>query len=394
LSPGERPQMRVALVHDWLDTWGGGESVLAELLRTFPGSDVYTLVDFLRAEDRVRLDTARITTSSLQHLPGARRWFRHAAVLCPQLIERFDLVGYDVVISDSHAIAKGARIREGQIHVCYCHTPARFAWSTAALYADRAGASMAWRLPLIERALERFRRWDLATSARVGSFVANSRHTAAAIARCYGRDAEVIYPPVDCERFATAATDRGLDAPRTGYVTVSRLVPYKRVDVLVEAFRLLPDRRLIVVGDGPERSRLEALSVPNVTFAGRQDNTATTRLVAAARAFLFAVEEDFGIAPVEAQAAGTPVIAYGRGGARESIRGQDERSPTGVFFDAQTPHAVVTAIRLFESDHPRISAAACRDNALRFAPARFRAEIARAVEVAMAKRTRTPVFDA
>jgi glycosyltransferase involved in cell wall biosynthesis len=394
LSPGEWLQMRVALVHDWLDTWGGGEELLAELLRVYPGSDVYTLVDFLRPEDRIRLDIARIATSSLQHLPGARRWFRHAAVLWPQLIERFDLAGYDVVISDSHAIAKGVRTREGQVHVCYCHTPARFAWTMAALYADRAGAGAAWRRPLIERALERFRRWDLAASTRVGSFVANSRHTAAAIARCYGRDAEVIYPPVDGERFATAANDRGQGSPRTDYVTVSRLVPYKRVDVLVEAFRLLPDRRLIVIGDGPERSRIEFLSVPNVEFAGRLGNIATACHVAAARAFLFAAEEDFGIAPVEAQAAGTPVIAYGRGGARESIRGQDQSSPTGVFFDAQTPHAVAAAVRLFEAVQEGISATACRDNALRFAPARFRSEIARAVQAAITKHSRTHVFDA
>ena len=177
-------------------------------------------------------------------------------------------------------------------------------------------------------------------------------------------------------------------APRADYVTVSRLVPYKRIDVLVEAFRALPERRLIVVGDGPERPRLEALAVPNVEFVGQQDDQETASRVAGARAFLFAAEEDFGIAPVEAQAAGTPVIAYGRGGVRESVRGQDDRAPTGVFFDAQTPHAVAAAVRSFEADAGRISAVACRENALRFAPARFRDEIARVVDEACAARAR------
>jgi glycosyltransferase involved in cell wall biosynthesis len=380
--------MRVALVHDWLDSWGGGEGVLVELLRMFPGADVYTLVDFLRREDRARLGTTRIATSSLQSIPGARRWFRYAAALRPQLIERFDLDGYDLVISDSHAIAKGARVRAGQIHVCYCHTPARFAWTMTATYAEHATAGAAWRRPLVRLALERFRRWDRAASERVDRFVANSNHIAAAISRCYGRDAEVVHPPVDIERFSMAANGRATAAPSGDYVSVSRLVPYKRVDVLIEAFRALPDRRLIVVGDGPERSRLEALAVPNVVFTGQQDDAETARHVAAARAFLFAAEEDFGIAPVEAQAAGIPVIAYGRGGVLESIRGQHRSRPTGRFFDVQEPWAVVDAVRTFEAASAPITAAACRENALRFAPARFRDEMARIVDTAIAARAR------
>jgi glycosyltransferase involved in cell wall biosynthesis len=381
--------MRVALVHDWLDSWGGGENVLSELLHAFPGADVYTLVDFLRPEERARLGQTRITTSSMQHVPGARRWFRYATVLRPQVIERFDLDGYDVVISDSHAVAKGARVRADQAHVCYCHTPARFAWTMTETYAERAVGGARWRRPLVDRALERFRRWDRAASARVDCFVANSRHIAAAIARCYGRDAEVVYPPVDVARFALAADARAADAPRSDYITVSRLVPYKRVDVLLEAFRAMPDRRLIVVGDGPERARLESQAAPNIEFTGRGDDAEIARRIAGARAFVFAAEEDFGIAPVEAQAAGTPVIAYGRGGARESIRGLNDPVPTGVLFDAQTPAAVIDAVLTFESAASRISAAACRDNALRFAPGRFRDEMTRIVDAAVATRART-----
>lgn len=380
--------MRVALVHDWLDTWGGGEAVLAELLRVFPGADVYTLVDFLEPSERSRLGNLRVAATALGGLPGSRRWFRYAAVVRPQLIERFDLSGYDIVVSDSHAIAKGARTGPGQVHVCYCHTPARFAWTMAATYAERAAGTAAWRRPLVEYLLARFRRWDCAASRRVDRFLANSRHIAAEISRCYGREADVIHPPVDVERFAKAAAGRGSDAPRADYVTVSRLVPYKRIDVLAEAFRLLPERRLKVVGDGPERARLVALAVPNVEFVGAQDDASIAVHVASARAFLLAALEDFGIAPVEAQAAGTPVIAYGRGGVRESIRGLDDRAPTGVFFDAQTPEAVAAAVREFEANAARITVAACRENALRFAPARFRDEIAGAVDEACAARAR------
>jgi len=380
--------MRVALVHEWLDTWGGSEAVLAELLRVFPGADVYTLVDFLSQEDRARLGPVRIATSPFAAIPAARRWFRYAAVLRPQVIERFDLTRYDVVVSNSHAIAKGARTGPGQVHVCYCHTPARFAWTMAETYAEHAAADAAWRRPFVDFALARFRRWDRAASARVDRFVANSRHIATAIARCYGREADVVYPPVDVERFVRAAATRNPDEPRSEYVTVSRLVPYKRIDLLVEAFRALPERRLVVVGDGPERSRLEALRVPNVEFAGQQGDAETARRVADARAFLFAAEEDFGIAPVEAQAAGVPVIAFGQGGARETVRGQDDPVPTGAFFDAQTSESVVAAVRAFEANAGRINSAACRDNALRFAPARFREEIARVVDQAFAARAR------
>jgi glycosyltransferase involved in cell wall biosynthesis len=381
--------MRVALVHDWLDTWGGGENVLVEFLRLFPGADIYTLVDFLAPAERARLPGTRIRTSVLQRIPQAQRAFRYAAVLWPQVIERFDLSAYDLVVSDSHAIAKGARTRTGQTHVCYCHTPARFAWTMAATYArEAAGAGAgAWTRPLVDRALARFRAWDRDASSRVDCFVANSRHIAGAIRSAWGRDAAVVYPPVDVERFAAAAPGGDRDPRAAPYVTVSRLVPYKRIDVIIDAFRALPDRRLVVVGDGPERDRLAATLPPNVTLAGRLDDEATVGQVAAAAAFLFVAEEDFGIAPVEAQAAGTPVIAYGRGGVLESVHGLEHARPTGLFFDAQTPAALADAVRRFEAARGRIDPAACRERARSFAPARFRAEFEAVVTATLARRT-------
>jgi len=376
---------RVALVHDWLDTWGGGEAVLAELTRAFPRSDVYTLVDFLAPAERARIDAARIVCSPLTRLPGAKRWFRYAAVVWPSLIERFDLSGYDLILSDSHAIAKGARKRNGgQVHVCYCHTPARFAWTMESTYTDVSAAGSASRRWLTRRALANFRAWDLRAAARVDRFVANSRHIAQTIERCYGRTADVIYPPVDVERFARAAADHA-EVKSGDYVTLSRLVPYKRIDVIVEAFRSMPQHRLVVIGDGPERAALAAVCPPNVRLVGRLDDDATAAQLARARAFVFAAEEDFGIAPIEAQAAGLPVIAYGRGGALETIRGLDDARPTGVLFDEQTPAAVAAAVRAFEAAAARISTSACRESAARFTAIRFRTEIKRIVDDALAR---------
>lgn len=363
-------QKRVALVHDWLESPGGGEAVLSSLLRLFPEAPVFTLVDFLSDAERRRLGNAVIHTSPLQHLPGAKRWFRYAAALFPSVVERFDTSPYDVIISDSHSVAKGVRTRTGQTHICYCHTPARFAWAMASTYRHRAAAGNRWRGLLAHRAQERFRAWDVEASGNVDHFIANSRHTATAIERCYGREARVIYPPVDVDRFEQAGRGpRGED-----YLIVSRLVPYKRLDILIDAFRRMQKRRLTIIGDGPERSHLAHHLPPNVVLAGRLDDDQTARAMGNARAFLFVAQEDFGIAPVEAQAAGTPVIAYRGGGVGETIRGLDATLPTGVLFDAQTTDAIVDAVERFEATS--IDSDACRVNAARFAAPRFRAEMA------------------
>ena len=367
-------QGRVALVHDWLEAPGGGEAVLSSLLQLFPEAPVFTLVDFLTDIERQRLGGPVIHTTPLQHMPGARRWFRYAAALFPTLVERLDTSAYDVVISDSHAIAKGVRTHAGQTHICYCHTPARFAWAMASTYRDRAAGGNRWRALLARRAQARFREWDVAASRNVDHFIANSQHIASAIERCYGRRAAVIYPPVDVERFERSGSGTRGD----GYVTVSRLVPYKRLDIVIDAFRRLPERRLTIIGDGPERARLARNLPANVVLAGRLDDEQTAIAMGTARAFVFAAYEDFGIAPVEAQAAGTPVIAYRDGGSSETIRGLDAALPTGVLFDAQTPAAIVDAIARFEAT--TIDSDACRLNAARFAAPRFRAQFAAHVD--------------
>jgi glycosyltransferase involved in cell wall biosynthesis len=361
---------RIALVHDWLDTWRGGENVLAELLRLYPQADLFALVDFLPDALRARLSGRRAVTSFLQRLPGARRHFRALLPLFPRAIESLDVSAYDLVLSSSHAVAKGVRTGSDQLHICYCHTPMRYAWDLRDQYLEVSGhAARPWA-PIARRLLDRLREWDRRTSDRVSEFVANSQYIRARIRRCYDRDATVIAPPVDTEFFAPGP------ARRDGFVTASRWVPYKRIDLIVEAFRALPAERLVVAGDGPESARVRSAAGSNVRFVGEVSRERLRELLRGARAFLFAAEEDFGILPVEAQAVGTPVIAFGRGGALETIRGLDDPAPTGVFFKEQTPAAIADAVRNFVGNASKIRPEACRESALRFSAERFRREFA------------------
>jgi glycosyltransferase involved in cell wall biosynthesis len=362
--------LRIAIVHDWLDTWRGGERVLAEILKLYPQAELFTLVDFLPQAERGPLGRIPIHTSFIQHLPYARTAFRRYLPLFPRAVESFDMSRFDLVLSSSHAVAKGVRTHPGQLHVCYCYTPMRYAWDLQETYLAQVGLDRGIKGWLVRQSLARLRRWDLRVSTRVNAFVAISHHIARRIERCYGREAHVIYPPV-AQAHEMAPVPRG-----PAYVTVSQFVPYKRIDAIVAAFATLPDRELMVIGDGPERERIAAQAGPNVHLLGKLSDQARDRWLAAARAFVFAAEEDFGIAPLEAQAHGSPVIAYGRGGVLETIRGLDDPAPTGVFFAEQSPAAIVQAIRSFETHESRIVAAACRANAERFRAERFRTEIA------------------
>lgn len=366
--------MRIAVVHDWLDTWRGGETVLAEILRIYPDADLFALVDFLPEADRGALNGKRATTSFLQRVPFAHAGFRMLLPLFPRAVESLDVSAYDLVISSSHAVAKGARTRAGQVHICYCYTPMRYAWDLRDQYLAQTGLDRGLRGFIAKRMLSRLRAWDRAASARVDHFVAISSYIADRIRRSYGRDSRVIYPPVAVQPVEPSI-------PRVShYVTVSQLVPYKRIDLIVEAFRLLPDRELIVIGEGPERARISAIAPRNVRALGRLPDAERNRWLASARAFIFAAEEDFGIAPLEAQALGTPVIAYAGGAASETIRGLDATAPSGVLFGEQSSAAIANAVVEFERNASRISASACRDNAQRFDAERFRREFRDFVE--------------
>lgn len=253
---------RIAVIHDWLDTWGGGENVLAEILRAYPQADLYSLVDFFPQALRERLAGKRARSTFLQHVPGARRHFRLLLPLFPRAIESLDVGAYDLVLSSSHAVAKGVRTAPSQLHVCYCHTPMRYAWDLRDQYLRQRGLASGIRGALANRMLDRVRDWDRRSSSRVTRFIANSAFVRDRIARCYDRDATVIHPPVDTEFFTPGASTE----PRDYYFAASRWVPYKRMDLIAAAFRALPQRRLIVAGEGPEAARVRAAAGANVEF--------------------------------------------------------------------------------------------------------------------------------
>jgi glycosyltransferase involved in cell wall biosynthesis len=358
--------MKIAIVHDWLVTYAGAERVLEQMLAVYPNAELYSLIDFVPESERGFLGGRRARTSFLQRMPGARRHYRSYLPLMPLAIEQFDLSSHDLVISSSYAVAKGILTGPDQLHICMCYSPIRYAWDLQHQYLRETGLDRGLRSVFARTLLHYMRNWDARTGNGVDEFIAISGFVARRIRKVYRREAVVIYPPVDvCEFTPGQSKD-------DSYVTASRLVPYKRIDLLVDAFSGMPDRRLVVIGDGPELRRIRSKAGSNVTLLGTQPLSVLREHLQRARAFVFAAEEDFGIAPLEAQACGTPVIAFGKGGSIETIRGLEHPQPTGVFFDEQTVPAVQHAVELFEREQHRISPAACRENALRFDSDRFR----------------------
>ncbi|WP_331717077.1 glycosyltransferase family 4 protein [Burkholderia stabilis] len=364
--------MKIAIVHDWLVVPGGAERVMAHMIDCFPQADIYSLVDFL--EDRDCLRGRAVRTSFIQNLPFARKRYRSYLPLFPLAIEQFDLSEYDVVLSSSYAVAKGVLSGPDQFHASYVHSPVRYAWDLQHQYLKEAGLASGPKSAIARALLHYIRNWDARSANGVDRVAANSHFIARRIRKAYRRDATVIYPPVDVEHLSLR-TDK--DA---FYLTASRLVPYKRIDLIVEAFSRTPERRLVVIGDGPEMAKIRALAGPNVTLLGYQPFDVLHDHLQRARAFVFAAEEDFGISPVEAQACGTPVIAYGKGGVRESVRAWPCAGATGLFYRAQTVDSLVDALVRFEA-LPRGSfdPHACRANAEFFGSARFRDEFTRFV---------------
>lgn len=365
---------RIAIVHDWLIDYAGSERVLAQILRCFPEADLFTLLDRMPESERAPLGGRAARTTFLQRMPGITSHLAYYLPLLPLAIEQLDVTGYDLVISSSHAVAKGVIVSPDALHVSYVHSPMRYAWDQQFVYLREGRMERGLRGAVLRWVLHRLRSWDRRSADGVDIFVANSHFVARRIVKAYRRDAEVIYPPVDTDFFRPQAA-RG-----EYYVTVSRLLGYKRVDLLVKAFAELPDRRLLVIGDGPEYARLKALASPNVELAGHLPAETLRERIQKARAFLFSAVEDFGIAPVEAMACGTPVIALRRGGAAETVAGLESDQPTGVFFEHDNPGAVSEAVRVFERNEQRISTAACRTRAERFSADRFRSEFRGLVE--------------
>ncbi len=374
-----QPPRRVAVVHEWLIDYSGSERVLEQILLSYPDADLYALVDFLPEADRHFLHGRQAQTSFIQRLPFAQKRFRNYLPLFPLAIEQFDLSDYDLIITSSHAVAKGVLTGPDQLHVSYVHSPMRYAWDLQHIYLRESGLTKGLKAWFARWVLHKLRIWDVRTGAGVNRFVANSAYIARRIAKAYDRASTVIYPPVDTDGFAYAPEKEDF------YLTASRLVPYKKIDLIAEAFTGMPDKRLVIIGDGPEMDKVKSKSGANVEILGYQPFDNLRDHMQRARAFVFAAEEDFGIVPVEAQACGTPVIAYGRGGARETVRDIEMPDPTGIWFEPQTPEAIRDAVNRFEAAGGRISTAACRRNAERFSPDRFRGELTDFVDKAWAE---------
>jgi glycosyltransferase involved in cell wall biosynthesis len=365
---------RVAVVHDWLTTYAGAERVLAQILRIWPEADLFSIVDFLPEEDRPALLGKHATTSFIQRMPRAKTAYRSYLPLMPIAVEQFDLSGYDLVISSSHAVAKGVITGPDQYHVSYLHSPIRYAWDLQHQYLKEAGLQSGAKSWAARALLHYVRMWDQRTSNGVDLFVANSAYIARRIRKVYGYPSKVVFPPVDVTHF-TIGTQRD-----DFYLAASRLVPYKKMALIVEAFASMPDRRLVVIGDGPDFAKVKSKLTPNVALLGYQPIEVLTDHMQRAKALVFAAEEDFGITPVEAQACGTPVIAFGKGGALETvIDSPDPAKRTGIFFKRQTVADIVDAVHRFEASEP-FDPEVCRANAQQYSPERFRREFLELVE--------------
>ena len=361
--------MRTALIHEWFTALAGSESVVEQLCHLYPDADLYAIyADPSVVASTEYLRDRRLETSFIKHLPRAAQSFRSYLLLMPLAVEQFDLSRYDLVISSSHAAAKGVLTGPDQLHISYVHSPIRYAWDLQHQYLREARLDRGMKGWVAKWMLHRMRIWDYRTAAGVDYFVANSRYVARRISKVYGRQADVIYPPVDVARFGLR------EAKGDFYLAASRLVPYKRMDLIVEAFAAMPDKRLVVIGDGPEAEKVRSKAAPNVELLGYQPGHVLRDLMQQARAFVFAAEEDFGIIPVEAQACGTPVIAFGKGGALETVRGPESPQPTGLFFPSQEVASIVEAVQRFEADRDRFEPKACRANAERFSAERFASE--------------------
>ncbi len=373
--------MKTAVVHEWLVNYAGSERVLEQILNLYPEADLFSVCDFLPDKERDFILRKNVTTSFIQHLPQAKTRYRTYLPLMPLAMSRLDLSQYDLIISNSHSVAKGVRKRPGQLQICYCHTPMRYAWDLRDQYLRESGLDSGIKGFAAKTVLNKLRSWDLNTSKQVDHFLANSFYIKDRIKRAYNRDADVIYPPVDVAGFAFE------DKKEDFFLTVSRMVPYKKIDLIVEAFSGtgLP---LVVIGDGPDFLKVRAGAGKNIQFKGYQDDDVLKEYMKKARAFIFAAEEDFGIVPVEAQACGTPVIAFGKGGITETViphlesevrsqkseagkPGVDTSSPTGVFFYEQTTAALIEAVKFFMKVEDQFSPADIRKNAERFSIEKF-----------------------
>jgi glycosyltransferase involved in cell wall biosynthesis len=360
--------LKIAIVADWLTTYAGAERVVEQMLHCFPQADVFALVDTVPESERAFLQGKKVHTSFLQGWPNfLRKRFRQFIPVLPVAVESLDVSAYDVVLSSSHCVAKGILTGPHQLHVSYVHSPVRYAWDLQHEYLQNAGLKKGIKRQIALWMLHGLRIWDMRTVPGVDYYIANSDFIRRRIRKVYGKESDIIYPPANLDKFSLTAQKEDF------YVTASRMVPYKRIDLIVETFTTLPDKKLVVIGDGAEYERIKtkALGHDNITFLGYQPDNILRDYMSRAKAFVFAALEDFGIIPVEAQACGTPVIAYGAGGALETVK----HGVSGILYPEQSVAALRKAILDFEHRESPIRPEDCRQNAESFSIDAFRTNL-------------------
>lgn len=361
--------MKIAIVHEWLITYGGAEVFVHDLLSIFPEADIFAVIDFLNEKDRFLINNKKVRTTFIQKLPKAKTKYKSYLPLMPMAIEQLDLSKYDLIISSSHCVAKGIITAPDQIHISYVHSPIRYAWDLQNQYLREAGLDKGLKGWIAKVILHYMRIWDTRTANGVDYFIANSKFIAKRIWKCYHRKADVIYSGINLDDFSF------YDKKDDFYLTASRMVPYKKMDLIVEAFTQMPNKKLIVIGTGPDFDKIQKIAKghENIKLMGYQSFEVLKDHMQRAKAFVFAAEEDFGRVPVEAQACGTPVIAYGKGGVLETVRGLGIKDkPTGIFFDKQTKDSLIDAVNKFEQQNNLIKYKDCRENALEFGLDKFK----------------------
>ena len=359
-------ELKTAIVHDWLAEYAGSERCTESFTNLWPDADIFTLVDILNEEQRkIVLKGKHPQTSFIQKLPFARKNHRIYLPLFPYAIEQFDLSDYKLIISSSHAIAKGVLTRYDQLHICYCHTPIRYAWDLYFRYLEDAGIKSGIKGWYVKRTLHKMRLWDVLASRRPDYLIANSNHIAKRIKKIYDRDADVIYPPVDVGKFSIGTQKENY------YLTVSRFTNYKRIDLIVRAFNNMPDKKLVVVGGGAEEKKIKSIAGKNIEVLPFQEQDSVKKLMQKAKAFVFAADEDFGIVVVEAMACGTPVIAWNGGGTKESVLNGE----TGILFPEQSAESIVNAVKEFEKTENKFSPEIIRNHSKKFSRKNFENKI-------------------
>jgi glycosyltransferase involved in cell wall biosynthesis len=355
---------KVAIIHEWFINYAGSEKVVQQILKVYPEADLMALLEFLPPEKKENIQHKKVRTSFLQYFPFSKAKYRYYLPLMPMAVGRMSAPAANIIISSSHAVAKGLKRSSNQLHICYCHTPVRYAWDLHDEYLKSTGLNKGLKSILVKSLLKYIRKWDLKSASNVSHFIANSSYVAQRIKNIYKREATVIYPPVDTHYF-TLQTQKA-----DFYLTAARMVPYKKVNLIVDTFANFPDKKLIVIGDGPDLNKIKSNASPNVKFLGYQSPEMLKQYMQRAKAFIFAADEDFGITSIEAQACGTPVLAYKKGGNLETV----VENKTGLFFNDQTIASLKECIQHFEKNQSQFLPQEIRKHAEKFGEERFRKE--------------------